>query len=62
MHWTQPFVYNEITRYGLVEHLQMRKKVNNSKAYHTQRLEDGRLVNLSPEEVVLLPRHFVGEH
>ena len=49
-----PHVFNEITRYGLVEQLQMRKVVNDSKAYLTLRCEDGSLVNLSPEEEVRL--------
>lgn len=56
MHWTMPHVFNEITRYGLVDKLQMRKAANDWKAYHSLRCEDGRIVNLSLEEEVQLPR------
>ncbi len=55
MHWTMPHVFNEITRYDLVEQLQMKKTANDSKPYLTLRCEDGRLVNLSPEEEALIP-------
>ena len=52
MHWTMPHVFNEITRYGLVDKLKMRKDANDYKAYLSLKCEDGRVVNLTPEEEV----------
>ena len=54
MHWTQPHVFSEIHRYSLVEELKMIRPVNDTNAYLTLRLEDGRTVRLPPEEEVLL--------
>jgi lysyl oxidase-like protein 2/3/4 len=52
MHWTQPHVFSEIHRYGLVEKLKMTKPANQKNAYLTLRLNDGRTVKLTDEEEV----------
>lgn len=52
MHWTQPHVFSEIHRYGMVERLKMIKPANQKKAYLTLRLNDGRTVKLTDEEEV----------
>lgn len=62
MHWTMPYVYNEIVRYGLVEQLQMKKDLNDQKPYLTLRLVDGRLVNLSTEEEAAPHDYLIGEY
>jgi monoamine oxidase len=52
MHWTQPHVFSELHRYGLVEKLKMIRPKNDTNAYLSLRLDDGRVVRLSPEEEV----------
>lgn len=53
MHWTMPHIYSEIQRYGLVDQLNMGKAIDQSNAYHTLKLQDGRLVTLSLEQEVM---------
>lgn len=51
MHWHMPHVYSEISRYGLVEQLQVKKVLNDKHAYTTLRYEGGE-INLSQTEEV----------
>lgn len=51
MHWHMPHVYSEISRYGLVDQLQVKKVLDDKHAYTTLRYEGGEL-NLSQAEEV----------
>ncbi|KIW71913.1 hypothetical protein PV04_00140 [Phialophora macrospora] len=59
MHWFMPHVYSELSRYGLVEQLQMKKVLNKTRAYTTLRYEGGE-INLSPEEEARMRREALG--
>jgi monoamine oxidase len=60
-HWHQPHVYNEISRYGLVEQLQIRTIINKKHDYTTLRYQGGDL-NLSPEEEASLRNQWYEQH
>lgn len=53
MHWFMPHIYSEISRYDLVEQLQMKKLINDKNNFTSLRYDGGE-INLSPDEDVSL--------